>query len=432
MPSPQSVPFQYWQDSAANWPERLAALKTSGVDEIHTFIPWGLHESVQGIRDFSKASRLRLEKFLSLAHHVGLTVRATVGFPAMRESFPSWSLSLGESSTLVPDAVWGRGAGGEVSISRLPSIHDEQFFSPFLEFLSDVFALLSLYRFPEGPVVGVEVDWGVYEVDLGLTALPVYPIYLQQRYPQTGRINLRYHCTFRDFATATSSQGTRVLLDKRPWLAAYDYKFCRERMLEERAQGVLALRTAEPLVDLIYFGAESPTPPPGDADWAIVVDPVLLEGDAGDRAFLFAPLGLTNPQAVGVFRLWEYLKRQATQAEVPLLGLKAQQEAPARIINVVAGRFLNQSLLLTLKTWAQAGATLYFPFGLPQYDENLSTIEWKPGMSRLPLRPGNGKYVRVPLGEGQICFTESVGQPEPHFWEDLRAFSQDEKEGAGA
>lgn len=430
MSSPRSVPFQYWQDSAANWPDRLAALKNSGVDEIHTFIPWGLHESVQGIRDFSKASRLRLEKFLSLAHQVGLTVRATVGFPAMRESFPSWSLSLGESSTLVPDSVWGR--VGDVSVSRLPSIHDEQFFSPFLEFLSDVFALLSLYRFPEGPVVGVEVDWGVYEVDLGLTALPAYPSYLQQRYPQTGLINLRYHCTFRDFATATSSQGTRVLLDKRPWLAAYDYKFCRERMLEERAQGVLALRTAEPLVDLIYFGIEVPPPPPSDSEWAIVVDPVLLEGDASEKAFLFAPLGLTNPQAVGVFRLWEYLKRQAAKDEVPLLGLKAQQVAPARIINVVAGRFLSQSLLMTLKTWAQAGATLYFPFGLPQYDENLSTIEWKQGMSRLPVRPGNGKYVRVGLGEGQICFTESVGHPEPHFWEDLRAFSIGEKEGAGA
>ncbi len=430
MSSPRSEPFQYWQDSAANWPERLSALKTSGVDEIHTFIPWGLHESVQGIRDFSKASRLRLEKFLSLAHHIGLTVRATVGFPAMRESFPSWSLSLGDASTLVPDAIWGR--GGDVSVSRLPSIHDEQFFSPFLEYLSDVFALLSLYRFPEGPVVGVVMDWGVYEADLGLTALPAYPIYLQQRYPQTGLINLRYHCTFRDFATATSSQGTRVLLDKRPWLAAYDYKYCRERMLEERAQGVLALRTAEPLVDLIDFGTEPSVLPETQSDWAIVVDPVLLEGEVSKKAFLFAPLGLTNPQAVGVFRLWEYLKRQSTQSEVPLLGLRSDQPAPSKIVNVVAGRFLNQAGTATLKSWANAGATLYFPFGLPQYDENLSTIEWRQGMSRVHARPANGKYTRVALGEGQICFTESVGQPEPRFWEDLRAFSQSENGGVGA
>ncbi len=427
--SPRSVAFNYWEDSAAGWQTHLLALKQKGIDEIHTFIPWGVHESVQGIRDFSKASKLRLEKFLGHAHQAGLTVRATVGFPARKESLPAWTLGLGEASALVPAALWRQGAD-DLSVTRLPSLHDEHFFGPFLEFVSDVFALLSLYRFPEGPLVGVSVDWGVYEQDLGVSAIPLYASFLQERYPQAGLINIRYHCTFRDFATATSAQGTRVLLDKRPWLLGYDYKFCRERMLEERAQGILALRAGEPLLDLLSFGKDAPVRPQVDAPWTVVMDPVLLEGDPTERAYPFAPLGLMNPQASSVFRLWEYLHSQSQLAGVPLSALQAGELAPARIVTVVAGRFLGQALVRTLKEWAQAGAILFFPFGLPQYDENLSTVEWKAGLSRLAPKPGVGKQVRVPLGEGLLCYPESPTAPEVHFWKDLEAFNKEIHQGA--
>lgn len=134
--------FQYWEDSAANWGERLQRLKADNVDEVHAFIPWGLHESVQGIRDFSKASRLRLEKFLSLSHQAGLTVRLTIGFPPQKESFPSWTLALGESAALVPSSLWKK-SSDELALTRLPTIFEEALFVPFLEFVSDVFSLLS-------------------------------------------------------------------------------------------------------------------------------------------------------------------------------------------------------------------------------------------------------------------------------------------------
>jgi hypothetical protein len=427
--TPPSVAFNYWEDSAAGWPQHLAALKAKGVDEIHTFIPWGVHESVQGIRDFSKASKLRLEKFLGHAHQAGLTVRASLGFPARKESLPAWTLGLGDASALVPAALWRKGAD-DLSVTRLPSLHDEHFFGPFLEFVSDVFAVLSLYRFPEGPLVGVSVDWGVYQQDLGVSAVPLYASFLQERYPQAGLINIRYHCTFRDFATATSSQGTRVLLDKRPWLAAYDFKFCRERMLEERAQGILALRAGEPLLELLSFDGDLPPEAASDAPWTVVMDPVLLEGDPTERAYPFAPLGLVNPQASGVFRLWEYLHTQARLSGIPISALKAGRPAPSRIVTVAAGRFLSQALVRTLKDWAEGGAILFFPFGLPQYDENLATLEWKPGLSRSAPKPGVGKQIRVPLGDGLLCYPEAPTAPEVHFWKELEAFSKDIYQGA--
>lgn len=421
--APRSVSFQYWEEGAASWPTRLAALKARGIDEVHCQIPWGLHEPVQGIRDFSKAPKLRLEKFMGVAHQVGLTVRVSIGFPPHRESIPSWALGLGETSTLIPAAIL-RAGEDDLALTRLPSLHDENFFAPFLEYVSDVFALLSLYRFPEGPLVGVNIDWGVYRHDLGATAVPLYASFLQERYPQSGLINIRYHCTFRDFATATSSQGTRVLLDKRPWLAAYDYKFCRERMLEERAQGILALRSGEPLTDLLSF--EKPPEPEAKkkGDWAVVMDPVLLEGDATTRAYPFAPLGLVNPQAANVFRLWEYLRDQAFEDGVALRELRADESAPARVVTVVAGRFLSLALVRRLREWAEAGAILFFPFGLPQYDENLQTLEWKAGMSRLPAKPTLSRQVRVALGKGLLCFPENPAAPEKQFWKQLQVFSK--------
>lgn len=423
---PRSVSFNYWEVTAANWPHHLQSLKSRGVDEVHCFIPWGLHEPVQGMRDFSKASRLRLEKFLSLAHQVGLTVRTTVGFPPRKESIPSWALSLGEQTALVPAAAL-RSGKGDLNLTRLPSLHDELFFGPFLEFVSDVFALLSLYRFPEGPVVGVCLDWGVFRYDLGLTAIPAYASYLQHRYPQASQIGLRYHCTFRDFVTATSAQGTRVLLDKRPWLAAYDYKYCRTQMLEERAQGVMALRSGEPLVDLLSFHTERSAIRAGHLPpWAIVMDPTLLEGDPASQAYPFAPIGLVNPQAASVFRLWEYLQTRSQKEKVPLHSLGENENAPSTVIAVIVGRFLAQNSVRILRQWAESGASLFFPFGLPQYNENLSTIEWKTGMTTL------SKQGRVSLGQGLLCFSETTASADAHFWEELNAFSRRLNEGVSA
>jgi hypothetical protein len=430
---PRSTATNYYELTPANWPHHLAVLKSQGIDEIALFIPWGLHESVQGIRDFSKASRLRLEKFLGLAHQAGLTVRASLGFPASKESFPQWSLALGETTALVPSSLM-RGGKGSLSMGRLPSIHDERFFCPFLEFLSDTFALLSLYRFPEGPLVGVNLDWGVFESDLGVTAVSYYGSFLQERYPQASIINMRYQCTFRDFATATSTQGTRVLLDKRPWLAAYDYKYCRAKMLAERAQGVLALPAAEPLLDLLSFERTEPSLPQAKenvSEWSIVMDPTLLEGAVSSKAFPFAPLGILNAQAASVFRLWEYLAENAKKASVPLVELQASSQPKSPLVVVIAGRFLPQSLVRTLRTWAEAGTQLYFPFGAPQYDENLATVEWKPGMARLPYRPENGSGPsRIGVGRGFLHYSDGATQPEPQFWERLIDFSKHLRQGA--
>ncbi len=427
--TPYSVPFHYWEDTSASWPGRLAGLKQEGVDEIHTFIPWGLHETVQGIRDFSKSPKLRLEKFLSLAHEAGLTVRATLGFPARREALPHWSMNLGQNSSLVAAAVWKAGAD-DLSVTRLPCLHDEHFFGPFLEFVSDVFSLLSLYRFPEGPLVGVTVDWGVYAQDLAASTVPIFASFLQERYPQAGLINIRYHCTFRDFATAASAQGTRVLLEKRPWLAAYDYKFCRERMLEERAQGVLALQSGEPLVDLLSFASGvSHAAPPSDAAWAVVMDPVLLEGDVQGQASLFAPLGHVNVQATNAFRLWEYLRAHSEKSAVPLLPLLQDAQSPAPTITAIAGRFLAQALVRTVRNWIDEGTTVYFPFGLPQYDENLATIDWKLGPGRKAQIAATGGAARIALGKGWLCFNEAPTNPAPQFWTELEKFSRTHQEG---
>ena len=413
----RSTEFQYREIPATQWASRLAALKESGIDEVCSFVPWGTHESVQGIVDFSKVSKLRLERFLSLAHAAGITVRLQLGFPAVRESIPDWALSMGEISALVPAGIWRAGAQ-DLSLTRVPSLHDDGFFLDFLEFVSDVFALVSLYRFPEGPLVGVHIDWGIYRADLGATAAAQYPTFLQERYPQSGLINIRYGATFRDYATATSAQGTRVLLEKRAWLAAFDYKYCRERLLQDRAETLLALPTAAPLADLISF---DPPPVAFEKDaWTVAVDPTLLEV-VGEQVYPFTPLGFVHPQATAIFRLWEHLRDQARGTSPRVILLTPDLTYPADRLTVVAGKFLELKTARRLREWAEAGARIAFPLGLPQYDENLTAMDWKAATPRPALR-GDGLTRHWPMKLGEFVFPEGASAPEVDFWEKLRRF----------
>ncbi|MBY0370622.1 beta-galactosidase [bacterium] len=423
--SPRSTEFQYWEEPSAQWASRLSALKAQGTDEVHCFIPWGLHESVRGIRDFSKTSKLRLERFLSQAHAAGITVRVTVGFPPRRESLPDWALPLGEISALVPAGIWKWGAQ-DLALTRIPSLHDDPFFLEFLEFVSDTFALLSLYRFPEGPLVGVHVDWGVYKADQGASLAGSYGNFLQERYPQASLINIRYGATFRDYATATSAQGMRVLLEKRPWLAAYDYKHCRARLLQDRGEALLNLPTAGPLTDLLAF--EMPQVRAEKASWAIAVDPTLLESGA-ESMYPFTPLGFAHAQAGAAFRLWEHLRAKATRGGAKLHLLPTQGDCPAERVTVVAGRFLELQSARLLRAWAEAGARVCFPLGLPQYDENLAGIDWKASSPKPALR-GDGLTRRWAMGMGEFVFPESPGAPENDFWDKLRRFDGEPHLGA--
>ena len=59
------------------------------------------------------------------------------------------------------------------------------------------------------------------------------------RYQDIETFNFRYNTAFKNLTSAASKQGIRALQDKRAWLAAFDYKWCRRRMLSALREEVL-------------------------------------------------------------------------------------------------------------------------------------------------------------------------------------------------
>ena len=64
--------FEYWDEAPHDWQRLLQAKADLGDTVITIPILWGVHETSLGIRDFSKQSKLRIEKLLAVAQSVGL------------------------------------------------------------------------------------------------------------------------------------------------------------------------------------------------------------------------------------------------------------------------------------------------------------------------------------------------------------------------
>lgn len=78
------------------WEDRLRKLKACGLNTVSTYMPWNLHERVQGTFDFS--GRLDIHSFLELADGLGLKVILRPGPYICSEwefgGFPAWLLTI--------------------------------------------------------------------------------------------------------------------------------------------------------------------------------------------------------------------------------------------------------------------------------------------------------------------------------------------------
>ena len=104
--------------------------------------------AMQGIRDFHKASRLRLERFLGLALEKQVKVELVIGFMPLRQAFPSWTFSLPLKSW-VPSAAWV-GSSTSFDLTLIPSLRNGTLWEAFLEFVEETCQMLQLYAGPEG------------------------------------------------------------------------------------------------------------------------------------------------------------------------------------------------------------------------------------------------------------------------------------------
>src|SRR5690242_12240627 len=96
--------FDYSRELPGSWSSRLMQLKHEGYAILRARVFWGSHESLPGIRDFTKMSRLRLERFLALAEEHSFQVDLICGFNFEAECYPQWSFSLPRQA-LIPSGL---------------------------------------------------------------------------------------------------------------------------------------------------------------------------------------------------------------------------------------------------------------------------------------------------------------------------------------
>ena len=109
------------------------------------------------------------------------------------------------------------------------------------------------------------------------------------------------------------------------------------------------------------------------------------------------------------------MTESAIKAGVPIHFL-GENLSPYLAQTVVNGPFLARAQAEALAQAAQAGARLFFPFGLPKYDENLSPHRGFEGTTTYGST-SLGPVIRVTLGKGECLALASPPPLEDGLWE---------------
>src|SRR4051812_37552070 len=63
----------YWRLDPREWLATLTALQSMGIEIVDVYLPWGVHEQVDGTFDFgTRDARLDVVRFLEVAQSLGL------------------------------------------------------------------------------------------------------------------------------------------------------------------------------------------------------------------------------------------------------------------------------------------------------------------------------------------------------------------------
>jgi len=378
--------LDYSEEFPQNWSKLLSELKDSGVRRFRSSVYWGAHERTKGFRDFTASSRLKLEKFLKLAHDQQLEVDIGVGFRPGAETFPAWTFQSPNRCS-IPTCAWSGVFSGN-SLTEIPSLEDSEVGAGFADFLRETLSLLSLYRAPEGPVTSVTLDLRLYHLTLNAMEGASFPAALRARYSTIHQFNQIYGVSFRDFESLSSPNAMRTLLEKRAWLAAFDYKWCHEKVLSRRIEALTQpLRESGLNWNLQLASENLLATSAGDTE--VWVDGMLsLETHNG--LFPFAPSKRAEGPSVASTRFCDFMKFHAQDKEISLTLLTTPfpQTKPAKQnVIVFASRFFSRAHAEVLNEHLRGGGNVTFANELPQYDEALESLQWEKSVrtESLPL-----------------------------------------------
>lgn len=359
--------FDFSNESPHRWEDLLGQKASEGVTSLESRILWGAHEKLAGVRDFFRSPRLKLEKFLQLANAKGLKVELSIGFFADNETFPAWTWGTVEK-TAIPASAWYP-VPNSTFLSAIPSIHDPKLEEAFFGFSDELSSLLALYQHPGGPVTEVVLRKGIFDFEFPSTDLPAFQDAFASLYENPDTLNQRYGTSFKTVRAALTRPGFRTLYDKRPWVAAVEYRKARAKLWES-----FSSRWRKPIPSQTETTSSSPVHHP----ILVLIDGTLIEGGGKNGFVPLMPNGMLNPQAIIARRFADSIAMNALADNIPCLSTEDNTLANTKCekVFVFSGKFLARATYDKLRQMAANGTHVYFPLGLPQFDEALTHLDW--------------------------------------------------------
>ena len=191
--------MHYWRNPPHEWRAGLEAMRAMGLRLVDTYVPWGVHETQDGDFDFGEHdSRLDVARFLELAHEVGLKVVLRPG-PHINAELTYFGLPERVVWDAECQARTPRGNPVVLPIVPtafpVPSYASDAFLEETARWYRAVGERLSRLRWPDGPIVLVQVDNegalyfrdGPYDQDYHPDALDAFRDFLRAKYGRSVR-----------------------------------------------------------------------------------------------------------------------------------------------------------------------------------------------------------------------------------------------------
>lgn len=399
-----AIRYSYFDHSPSTWLRDLERFRSRGIERIQIYVPWSVHEAQQGAVDISRHPRLRLEKFFSYVGQSDLKLDLVVGFCGGAPVLPEWVFRAYPKGSLV-----SRGSvtaeKSTLDTIQLPSIVQPGLLQSFCRFLEHLYPLFALHQTPHGPIRRISFDLGVYSGDLFAHLHRAFVHSLERRYGgDIALLNLAYQTHFPNFETAIHRQGLRTLLQKRPWLFAFDYKWCRQQLTQPVYMMVFDALGLDPSEG--SGGDANFTSVPSSDSWSVVADPIPVELDgANGEPYPFLPEGLVSSDSIAAYRVVGFFQQQTQAASIPWTWFRNEGGTlyPSRNRIVLSGKYLSSPHSEMLRQTHRRGGIVYFPLGLAQYDENLKRIVWSDSDRSRDIESPNGSKFRVlSIGSGYL------------------------------
>ncbi|MCX5632172.1 MAG: beta-galactosidase [Phycisphaerae bacterium] len=206
--------MHYFRIDAELWPKHLQLIKQAGLNTVSSYVPWSLHEQIEGQPDFQGkyAPNLNLEQFIKLCKKMELNLILKPGPYILAElamhGIPRWFFEN------YPDAL-ACDANGKPYPVKYTCLTHPDYKQKVMQWYDAVMPLIAANQLSNGgPVALVQVcnEVGMFQWlngcgDYSSTSIKAYREYLKKTYKTISALNERCGTNYRDFQEVVPPAG---------------------------------------------------------------------------------------------------------------------------------------------------------------------------------------------------------------------------------